>query len=737
MGLIIKHLYGFGPFQLDTHDRMLLREGQYVPLTPKALETLLVLVEHGGRIVDKEELLRQVWPNTFVEDASLAKNVSTLRRILGESEGHRYIETIPKRGYRFVAEVRVLEQEDAAPVSEQHRTGPSWSAPAQEAPLPQASLDRKRAPFLVRHWFWVAAVLALGAGVGLLVWLLAVGQSSSQPAPSLRTVPLTSFPGRQTQAAFSPDGNQIAFVWDGPQNDSLHVYVKLIGNETPLQLTHGPAADSKPAWSPDGRYITFLRTSADRRAWYLIPAIGGAERKLADIYPYFDVGDGNSPYCSPDGKYLAIVDKSSLEEPSSIFLLSLANSEIRKLTSPPAGTTGDYYPAFSPDGKQLAFARAISFSATDLYLLPLSSNQPRRLTFDGLTIEGLTWTGDSREIVFSSRRGGSINALWRIAAAGGKPQRVRTIGKDGVSPALSPHGNRLAYTQQLDDMNIWSIALDASGRAASKTQIIASTFRDSDPDYSPDGRKIAFTSGRAGGFGIWVCDSDGTNARLLFDGGPYVTGSPRWSPDGRWIAFDTRSNDPAKAWNPSIYVISAEGGQFRRLTTDPAGGVAPSWSHDGRWIYYASTRSGNLEIWKMPAAGGAAAQVTRTGGFEGFETADGQYLYYLKGRAVPGIWRVPTGGGEEVAVINRDQAGLWRCWRVAGGGIYYATAAPPLGPRLEFMDLATRHVREISRMQKAPDLTIPGLAVSPDGRRLLYAQYDQSGSNIMMVEGFR
>jgi Tol biopolymer transport system component len=367
----------------------------------------------------------------------------------------------------------------------------------------------------------------------------------------------------------------------------------------------------------------------------------------------------------------------------------------------------------------------------------MGSQTPRRLTFDGLTIEGLSWTPDSREIVFSSRRGGSVNSLWRIAASGGKPERVSTVGEDVISPAVSASSRRLAYTRVLDDMNIWSLTLDANGRETAKTPLIASTFRDSDPDFSPDGEKIAFTSGRAGSFGIWVCNSDGTNPRVLFDGGPYVTGSPRWSPDGRWIAFDSRSNDPAKAGNPSIWIVAAEGGSLRRLTPEGAGAVAPSWSRDGRWIYFASSRGGNLNVWKMSAEGGPASRVTRDGGFEAFESFDGRYLYYLKGRAIPGIWRVPTAGGEEVRVTDRNQAGLWRSWRITGRGIYYATAAPSLGPRLEFLELATGSVLEIDRTVKAPDVTIPSLSVSPNGQRILYAQYDQSGSNILMVEGFR
>ena len=306
-----KHLYEFGPFQLDARDRMLLREGQYIPLTPKVFDTLAVLVEHGGRIVDKEELHRQVWPDTFVEDVSLAKNISILRKILGESEKHRYIETVTKRGYRFVAEVRILERVDADTGVDLTASGPSPMAPAQKIPQPQADLDRRRSPRLGHYPRVLLAVFALAVGPGLLFLLFAVLHRSPPAAPPPKTVPLTSFPGHQNQVAFSPDGNQVTFVWDGAQEDNQHIFVKVIGNETPLQLTHGAAADSKPAWSPDGRYISFLRTSADARAWYLMSPLGGGERKLADVLPYFDLGGGNSPYYSPDGKDLAIVDRSS------------------------------------------------------------------------------------------------------------------------------------------------------------------------------------------------------------------------------------------------------------------------------------------------------------------------------------------------------------------------------------------------------------------------------------------
>jgi Tol biopolymer transport system component/DNA-binding winged helix-turn-helix (wHTH) protein len=750
-----KHFYEFGPFRLETGERVLMRQGQFVPLTPKAFETLLVLVESGGRILDKEDLLKRIWPDTFVEEVSLAKKVSILRKVLGEDLAHHYIETIPRRGYRFVAEVREVWEESQDQIlnrHEQNRQNGSMSAgdtesrrdlkvsldsetsALQNSPSFNSALTRPRS--LRGGLGWSMAFLAIGSLAGLLVWQFAFRSASKTSKPPLNAVPLTSYQGRETQVAFSPDGNQIAFAWSGSQGDNPDIYVKLIGSETPLRLTSNPAADTKPVWSPDGHYIAFLRQSTEGSAFYLIPALGGAERKLADVFPYQIPGDGHSTYYSPDGKFLAIPDKHSLEEPLGIFLLSVETREKRRLTSTPAGSLGDYYPAFSPDGKMLAFVRATRWSTDDLYIMPLPGGEPKRLTFDNLTITGLTWTPDSREVLFTSRRGGSTRHLWRIAVNGGTPERVDTVGNDVLSPALSQQGNRLAYTQALDDINIWRIELDAAGRARAQTELIASTFWDHGPDYSSDGRKIVFVSDRSGVNGIWICESDGSKPRLLHACGPYVTGTPRWSPDGRWIAFDSRSCATGTAGNPDIYLIGADGGQPRLLTTDQAEDVVPSWSRNGRWIYFSSTRSGSGQIWKVPVAGGPAVQVTRHGGFESFESADGKYLYYTKGRGLPGIWRIPTDGGEESLVLDQHQAGFWRYWRVVDQGIYFATVTSA-GPVLEFFSFATGRVNEVTRLVKGPEKYIPGLAVSPDGRSILYVQMDRSGSDLMMVEDFR
>lgn len=740
----VRSSYKFGPFLLDMDQRVLLRDGLIVPLTPKSFDTLLALVESGGRILDKEELLKKVWPDTFVEEVNLAKNISILRKVFEEDSGHRYIETIPRRGYRFVSaieEVPAFSEDVASPNGMAVGKNNDQSAIGESAGYMEDALSLGTSrPIPARGRpsaaLWMASLAVLCVAALITIAILLFRPFSKAPPPA-DAVPLTSFPGEQSQAAFSPDGKQIAFIWDGADHKSYNVYVKMVGAETVLRLTTSPANDSKPVWSPDGRSIVFLRVSGDEdSAYYSVPALGGPERKLADVSPHADIGTGNSSYYSPDGKYLAVADRSSPSAPASIFLLSLESGQKRQLTSPPAGTIGDYCPAFSPAGKMLAFIRSTSLATTDVYVLRLPDGTPKQLTFDDFTVQGLAWTANSAEIIFASRRGGNIGYLWRISADGGTPAKIATIGKEVLSPAISAQANRLAYTQLSDDTNIWRIDLDASGKGTSQTEVIGSTFWDGDPDNSPDGQKIAFASGRSGGFGIWVSNSDGSSPWLLFDGGPYLTGTPRWSPDGRQIAFDSRSGTPGTGGNPDIVVISAEGGHARQLTTDPAEDVAPSWSRDGHWIYFGSTRSGSMQIWKVPANGGPAMQVTRQGGFEGFESSDQKYLYYLKGRGIPGIWRTPTAGGPETPVITDKQAGRWRYWRVVDRGIYFATRADGY-PSVEFFDFATGQLNEVFRPAKRPEMYMPGMAIAPDGHSLLYTQKDQSGSNIMMIEDFR
>ena len=226
---------------------------------------------------------------------------------------------------------------------------------------------------------------------------------------------------------------------------------------------------------------------------------------------------------------------------------------------------------------------------------------------------------------------------------------------------------------------------------------------------------------------MWVCDSDGSNpVQLTFLDS--FTGLGRWSPDGREIAFDSNAEN-----NDDIYVVSVEGGLPRRVTTDASDDVAPKWSQDGRWIYFGSNRSGRYELWKMPPQGGKALQVTKQGGFVGFESPDGRYLYYTKAMNSLGIWKMPVEGGKETAVLQGFR--LYHAdWAVVDDGIYIINQ---LAGVIEFFSFATNRVTEITGPQKKASLGRGGLAVAPDARWVLYPQDDQTTSDIMLVENFR
>jgi Tol biopolymer transport system component len=301
--------------------------------------------------------------------------------------------------------------------------------------------------------------------------------------------------------------------------------------------------------------------------------------------------------------------------------------------------------------------------------------------------------------------------------SGSRLQRL-SVGEHGFSPSVSWRANRLVYGQSIEDSNVWRI--DLQHRSEPATPLLASTRADLNPSYSPDGRRIAFGSGRSGNLEVWISDADGSNAFQLVHMGR--SGSPRWSPDGQRIAFDSNVTG-----NWQIYTVSARGGQPERLTHSPASDYRPSWSDDGKWIYFGSNRSGSVQVMKMPAGGGPAQQVTRDGGHTAFESADGKTIYYTKDDAVvSSLRKAPADGGEEIEVAPSVNFGQFA---VAASGAYFVS-----WPRLQYLDFSTGKTKTILTLQKQTEL---GVSVSPDGRWLLYSQIDQGGSDLMLVDNFR
>jgi serine/threonine protein kinase len=584
------------------------------------------------------------------------------------------------------------------------------------------------------HWVLsVAAALIVGT-VG--VWL--VRSKKQGPEVPLVAVPLTSYPGFESQPSFSPDGTQLAFAWDGEKQDNRDIYVKQIGLEPPYRLTNDPAMDYSPAWSPDGRLIAFLRDlSTGKTAIMLIPQRGGSERNLAEVN--WVLGSGVFPSLSwtPDSKWLVAPTSTTGQRGWALHLFSTETGEQRPLTNPPIEELGDTAPAVSPDGRTLVFSRvSLDFNVT-LWLLRLGEGykplgKEENIQTGQITDASAAWLPDGSEFVFSSRIGTAFG-LSRIAVSKGAiPKRISLDASDASTPAISRHGNRLAFAAGKYDLNIWRIDLKGRGQKPGlPSRFIASTQNEVSPAYSPDGRKIAFMSRRSGTDEIWICDSDGSKAAQLTSFSGSAIDFPNWSPDSQNIAFTVWQKE-VKA---DLYAISANGGAPRRLTTHPAQDILPYWSHDGRWIYFSSTRSGREEIWKMPSSGGEALQITRNSGFFPKESADGKFLYYMKGWSGPvSVWRASVDGDQEVKILDSVHGeGLWA---VGKDGIYYFRTPDKVGHSdICFYEFATGRTRRVLTIIERHLNNY--IAVSPDGRTILYTQPDESGSVLMLVENFR
>ncbi len=560
----------------------------------------------------------------------------------------------------------------------------------------------------------VAAIL-LVAGAGTW-WKF--GRTQTLPS---KVTPITST-GTAYFPAFSPDGKLMAFSASGPDGN-IDIYVQQIGVGSPLRLTTDPAQDVNPAFSPDGRYIAFTRSGT----LIVMPSLGGAER---------DLGMALGPDFSPDGKTIAVASRESPTAPVGIFLVTVETGQHKRLTSAPAASA-DLQPRFSPDGSTIAFARSYTAQSVDLDTVPVSGGDVKTVAGDNRAIGGLAWMPDGGEIVYSTRRLGRPQELWRVTASGGTPQPVSEAGENAYYPAVSRTDKRLAFVHTTYDENIWQIDLAAGKALGSPRKLIASTWQDNAPQYSPDGKKIAFASDRSGSFEIWVADADGTGTVQLTSQGGH-SGSPHWSPDGRRIAFDA-----SVGGSGDIFVIDAGGGAPRRITTGPANGHArsvPSWSSDEKWVYYTSDQTGRYEIWRASAGGGQESQLTHQGGFDPRESPDGKQLYYTKKRNVSEIWKVSPDGGAETPVLTDPAAATdFGWWQPFNDGIYFVSRVPKSRPeedRIQFFSFETNNIDLITSTGK-PVSGYGGFSVSPDRQHIIYAQIDQNENDIMLVENFR
>lgn len=656
------HVYEFGPFRISATDRLLLRDGRPVPLTSKAFDTLLVLVHSSGHLVEKGELMDKVWPDTFVEEGTLVQNIFTLRRVLGEGQGgQQYIETIPKRGYCFIAPVKalpagspglileentvsnfVIEDEESIDFDSLSKGGAVSARRLQAAATAEnpwqaipTAIKRKRGR---RMLVPVGAVVLLAiAGFGLYK-LAARKQKSGTPAGFFQTTSISKLTrnGKSVEAAISPDAKYVAYVLDDAGGQSLW-----------LRQTAG-AGEVQIVPPDEGRYLglTFSRDSnlvyyVKENVLYRTPALGGASQRLIS-------GVGSAVALSPDGKRLAFVRGDTSRGESTLIIATLDGGQQTALATrkPP-----DYFrsAAWSPDGKTLACCAATRAGDRVMTVLEIdleTGHEKPLASKRWYSIGGLAWISDGTGLVVAGRGGASSPAqIWHVAYPSGEARPLTTDLTNYGSAGLSSDSRTMVAVQHERRTNLWVVPNGDAGRAR---QLTTGTGNDDHPRWTPDGL-VVFSSEAGGSRDIWIAASDGSSSRqLTFDS--LFNHSPAISPDGRYIVFVSERGGARSLWRMNV-----DGTNLRQLTSD-AFDLDPCFSADGKWVVYASYNSGKPTLWKVSVEGGDPVRLTDKLSRHPVVSPDGRYIAYYHWDEQPNssakIAVIPFAGGPPVRTFD-------------------------------------------------------------------------------------
>jgi Tol biopolymer transport system component len=564
--------------------------------------------------------------------------------------------------------------------------------------------------------------------VALLLGVLLARRPRERPAERAaappRLLPATSFPGAELDPALSPSGRLLAFCWDGPAGDNFDLYVVSVGGDRALRLTEHAAEDRNPVWAPDGERLAFVRELADGAEILIVPVLGGRETRLVST----GMRDLPDLAWSPDGRWLYFADRVASRGPTAVFRVELASGRRQQVTTPPADVSGDRDLALSPDGRQLAFARALVPVVEDLWTAPVDGGPANRLTHDLASINGIEWSADGRRLLVSSSRSGE-SRLWWLSAGVGRARLAGELGEGALDPTLV--GSRLVFERTGSDSNVWRLDLVSGGTAPRPAPVpqrwLGSTRIDHAPAIAPDGARVAFVTDRAGPNEVWIHEPSKGSSRRLYTGTGPLLGAPAWSPDGALLVVAQVDGQHSEL------VAITHDGRSRRLYRAPGLLLHPQVSRDGRRVYFGSNQGGVWRIWKLALDGGAPLRVTRQGGDRAQESLDGTALFVGR-RDAPGLYRVVRGGALEL-VPGTGEMSAGADWQVGRAHVYVRPLAssPTEARPLLRIPLTGGGAEPLSSPLDGMRLPFLGIAVAPDESYVLFGRADEEESDLVLA----
>ncbi len=668
----------FGVFEIDLNCGELRKRGTKIKLQEQPFRILVQLLDQPGVLVTREQLRDTLWPQgTFVEfEHSINAAVAKLRQALGDSpENPRFVETVAKRGYRFIAPFEVVTTIDFPDPT-------ASGGPVAEPPRVQ----RSRRKFVVA---WAFGVATLATAVATIA--MRTGQSGRTPVlTALHRI--TSDKGLSVDPAVSRDGTLLAYASDRSGKGNLDIWVQQLNGSSPVQLTHSEVDEHEPSFSPDGTQLVF-RSEREGGGIYLMPSLGGEGRLIAP--------QGQNPRFSPDGKWIAywigpITTTIGPPNTGVVYIVPVSGGTAQALTTDLAEIG---QPVWSPDGNRLMVfgvrAEPKGAGATiDWWVVSRTGGRARPTGIvDALQKQGFQYSGRVCEwtkdtVLFAGMRGDPVN-LWRLTMSSqtgritGPPQRITSGSTFEMEGNLTPDG-QLIFAALEKNYNIWSLALAANtGTAIGKMKKLTDrSTREVHPSLSGDGQYLGYGSTRTGNRNVWIQDLR-TGKETPVAATNQWEEHPQISRDNQFVAYSTDLPGRSAGSSARTYVVPRSGGVPEKVCEGPECGFVWDWSLDNESLLVENLRGPRATIDTLALRTGRRTDFLSSAEYDLYQakiSPDGRWVTFAAGRGAesrlfiaPVHERMPPPETEWIAIADRQGWSNKPRWSPDGNLIYFVS----------------------------------------------------------------